>query len=138
MRRSAFILGVCLLVAIPVAAQQKEVQPAGSGVQAAVDEQGRLRQPTAEEIKALAAATASRPTLRLEPRVQSTGVVIDLDESFDHAFVVRMDETGEISFVCTDNHDEAAAFQASEASLDTILRIKPATPARVNRNAERE
>ena len=129
-RRSVGVLAVSLLAATSLFAND--------GVQAAVDAKGNLRQPTVAEQRALAAGTQSQSMMRLQPKVHATGMVsIELDESFDHAFVMRMDEEGQFAFVCTDDHTEAASFAASSASLDTILRIKPAA-TRDFRHAERE
>lgn len=129
-RRSVGVFAVSLLAATSLFASD--------GVQAAVDAKGNLRQPTMAEQRALAAGTQSKSLMRLQPKVHATGMVsIELDESFDHAFVIRMDEEGQFAFVCTDDHNEAASFKASSASLDTILRIKPAA-TRDFRNAERE
>jgi hypothetical protein len=108
----------------------------GSGVRAAVDAKGNLRPLTAAEEKAL--ATPQRSFMRITPKVHANGMVsIELDESFDHAFVVRIDEEGNLDYTCTDDKEEAAKFAASAASIDSIMRIKPIT-TRGPRVAERE
>lgn len=133
-RRSAFVLAATLVVSGSLLA----AAPAQNSAQVAVDPSGKLRQPTPAEQRALSAqAAAARPSLlRLEPKVHANGMVsIALDESFDHAYVVRTAEDGSLVFACT-THDEAAHFVAQTASADTILRIKTAGVAK--RVAERE
>jgi endoglucanase Acf2 len=134
-RRSLFVLAASLVVSGSLFA----ASPAQNAAQVAVDKNGNLRQPTQAEQRVLieqAQATARPSILRLEPKAHGNGMVsIALDESFDHAFVVRTDADGSIVFACT-SHDEAAQFVAETASLDTILRIKPAGVAK--RTAERE
>lgn len=133
------MFGLCLLAAIPLAAQQQQtMQPADPGMQAAVGENGQLRQPTAAEMQALAPATNARPTLERAVKIHAYGITIALDASFDHTYVVRTDEEGNFVFHCTDDHDEAAAFVARSAAIDTMLRIKPAERVQHTRLAERE
>jgi hypothetical protein len=139
-RRSAFVLAVTLGVATSLFAASPVRQDSS---QVAVDKNGNLRQPTAAEQRDLAAQSASaqpvRSFLRLEPKVHASGMVsIALDETYDHAYVVRTEEDGSLSFVCT-THDDASQFVASTASIDTIMRLKPATIAKQHRAAaERE
>jgi hypothetical protein len=110
--------------------------PANAAVQAAVDAQGNLRQPTAAEQQALAAAANARPSIMRLPMVHANGMVsIALDESSDHLLVIRTDADGNLSLTCTDDHDEAARFTAAAASIDTIVRIQP---GRKSLQAERE
>ncbi|HEX2060623.1 MAG TPA: hypothetical protein VHK90_07770 [Thermoanaerobaculia bacterium] len=127
---------MCLLATVAFA-QQPEVKQPDSGMQAAVDEHGQLRQPTPEEMKALTAVSQARPARLLIPQVTSQGISITLDESFDHMYVVRTDDDGNFVFTCTDDHSAASAFVAKTAAIETILRIKPAQPMRA-RIAERE
>lgn len=102
-------------------------------MQVAVDENGQLRQPTAAEMQAL--APKARPSI-LRVLTSGTAIGLALDESFDHLYLVHTDDEGNFVFNCTDDHQEAAAFVARAAAIDTVLRIKPATQ-RV-RIAERE
>jgi hypothetical protein len=130
-RRSVVVLAVSILATTTVLAAD------GSGVKAAVDSKGNLRPLTAAEQKALEPAQP-RSFMKLQPKIHANGMVsIQLDESMDHAFVVRTDEEGTLGFACTDDHSEASAFVASSASLDTIMRIKP-VDGRVSPKADRE
>ena len=129
-RRSLLVLALCLF-AFPLLAQVQEKQP--DGMQVAVDENGQLRQPTPAEMQALAPKV--RPSI-MRVTTSAQGIGITLDESFDHLYVVRTDEDGNLVFNCTDDHSEASAFVAKSAAIDTILRIQPQTQ-RV-RIAERE
>jgi hypothetical protein len=133
-KRRAVVLAATLLASASLYA----ASPSQSAAQVAVDKNGNLRQPTVIEQRALEAQTqnAHRSLLRLEPKVHAKGMVsIALDESFDHAFVVRTGADGALVFACT-THDEAQEFLAQTASADTILRLKPAGVAK--RVAERE
>lgn len=132
-RRSAVVLAAATLVSASLFA----ASPSQNAAQIAVDKNGNLRQPTPSEQRALSAQSNARPSLlRLEPKTHASGMVsIALDDSFDHAYVVRTEEDGTLTFACS-THDEAQQFVAQSASKDTILRIKPA-PA-MKRVAERE
>lgn len=140
-RRSLALVALAVLSATSLAAADRPQSPAppsaDTAVQAAVDENGQLRQPTLAEQKAL---QSMRPdtVLRLKPVTHSNGMVsIALDEAFDHAFVVRTESDGSLAYVCTDDHAAAASFVAQTAQIESIMRIKPAT-ARQTRTAERE
>jgi len=129
--------GAVLAAALIASASLFAASPSQSAAQVAVDKNGKLRQPTpAEQRDPNAQSTAARPSLlRLEPKAHANGMVsIALDDSFDHAYVVRTAEDGSLVFLCT-THDEAQQFVAQSASADTILRIQPAPMKRV---AERE
>ena len=132
-RRSVFVLAASLVVSGTLFAA-----PAQNAAQIAVDKNGNLRQPTQAEQRVLVeqAQSAKPSILRLEPKVHANGMVsIALDESNDHAYVVRTDASGSLVFACT-THDDARAFVAQTASLDTILRVRNA--GTVKRAAERE
>lgn len=131
-RRSVFVLAASLVLSGSLFAASQDA------AQTAVDKNGNLRQPTKAEQRVLVEqAQAARPSiLRLEPKVHANGMVsIALDESHDHAYVVRTEEDGTLSFACT-THDDAREFVAQTASLDTIMRLKPAVSPK--RAAERE
>jgi hypothetical protein len=133
-RRSVFVLAASLVVSGSLFA----ASPAQNAAQVAVDKNGNLRQPTQAEQRVLVerAQSAAPSVLRLEPKVHANGMVsIALDESNDHAYVVRTDANGSLVFACT-THNDARAFVAQSASLDTILRVKNA--GTVKRAAERE
>ena len=138
-RSSAVLVALCLSATSMIAAPQARQDAA----QVAVDPNGSLRQPTAAEQQDLAAkAAAARPArsfVRLAPKAHANGMVsIALDDSFDHAYVVRTNEDGSLVFACT-THDDASHFVAETASIDTIMRVKPVTtPAQRIRTAERE
>jgi hypothetical protein len=135
----ATVLGTTSLFAAPQVRQDAVTTP--DGLQAAVGADGQLRQPTPAEQRALAAqAEAVRPRslMRLEPKVHASGMVsIALDESNDHSYVVRTDEDGNLVFTCAQEED-AQHFVAASASLDTIMRIRPAASEKKIRTAERE
>ena len=141
MRRISTAVGLLLCAGTMMAAgpQQRTDAPANQGVQTAVDEKGVTRQPTTEEMSRLAAMAAFKPRTAVVPVTHGTGAVsIPLDETMDHLLVVRTEADGTLEISCTDDHQDAAKFIASSASLDTIMRVGPATKVRKAQRAEKE
>lgn len=136
-RRTTVLLALCFS-ATSLMAQPAQQQSVDAGVTVAVDAKGNLRQPTAAE-QADLASRQPRSIMKLQPMVHATGMVsITLDDSFDHAFIVRTDEEGNLAFACTNDHQEASSFVSRAASLDSIMRIRPVAGPRVAAAAERE
>jgi hypothetical protein len=67
--------------------------------------------------------TAARPSILRMPAVTLAGAstFLPVDESYDHLFVARTDENGNIVIVCTDDHKAAEVTSSS----DTVLRVRP-------------
>jgi len=100
-------------------------QPGGGGAQAAVDAQGKLRAPTAEESAALLQQMArytDQSSVGLTVKVMPGGVLmVDLQDRFQDVAIARLVD-GKAEFACVDTVQEAKAFLESKAS------VRPATP----------
>lgn len=94
----------------------KPAAPAASGMQAAIDPATlKLRQPTAEEARALAAQmTASRSTKALTAVKHSNGSKsVVLDDRFMETMVARVNADGSVSRACVKTPAEAETFLTS-------------------------
>lgn len=132
--RTLVVLIVLCLAALSMAAQERSVASPDSGQQVAVDANGQLRPPTAEEQALLATAPVANHPLKI--RTLANGAVgIALDESFDFMLVATTDADGGFLLSCTDDHDTAASMLKA-APADTILRLRPRAETRPA--AERE
>jgi len=100
-------------------------QPGGGGAQAAVDAQGKLRAPTAEENAALLQQMArytDQSAVGLTIKVMPGGMLmIDLQDRFQDVAIARLVD-GKVDFACVDNAKDAKAFLESKAS------VRPAAP----------
>jgi hypothetical protein len=95
-------------------------------MRAGVDEKGRLRQPTAEELQQLEAFSKQFATRPVQVKVDATGrISIALDESFDHAYIAMTGADGKVVFSCIDSLPEANALVTRSMGADTILRLQP-------------
>jgi hypothetical protein len=87
---------------------------AGNGVMAAIDANGKLRQPTAAESKALAAGVesmlkSSASTLQAKQTADGT-MSVDLGTSFLNISIALVGPNGAIQQVCVDNAADANAL----------------------------
>ncbi|HUM06555.1 MAG TPA: hypothetical protein VLT90_13905 [Terriglobales bacterium] len=137
------VLGLALLAVIGVAgaafAQSsiptKAAAPAASatvsGQHVAIDPATKqLRQPTAEEAKALAdqmRATQSKKALKAVKHSNGSKSV-KLSDQFMETMIVRINADGSLSEACVKTPDEAAAFLTSEQkkAADTKAKSAPA------------
>jgi CHASE2 domain-containing sensor protein len=136
--RSHALLALSLFAATSLVAAppDKTRQPQQGNIQVAVDADGKLRPPTVAEQREL--QTQTRSIVALQPVTHANGMgSISLGDEFDHTYIVRTAPDGALVFACTDDQDAAARFVAETATIDTILRLKPA-PTRRLRVAERE
>lgn len=86
----------------------------GSGVMAAIDATGKLRQPTAAESKALAAGIesmlkSSASSLKAKQTADGT-MSVDLGTSFLNISVAQVGPNGAIQQICLDNAADANAL----------------------------
>jgi hypothetical protein len=123
--RSLSVLAALCLTAGSMMAAPPQKQQSGDGIVAAVDSNGNLRQPTAEEMRQaeLQFHFPSRPSVMRITSHATGKSSMALDESFDHYYMARTDEDGTLVFTCTDDTQEALRFVATTASVDTIMRI---------------
>jgi hypothetical protein len=87
---------------------------AGNGVMAAVDANGKLRQPTAAESKALAAGVesmlkSSASTLQAKQTADGT-MSVNLGTSFLNISIAQVGPDGSIQQICLDNAADANAL----------------------------
>ena len=87
---------------------------AGNGVMAAIDANGKLRQPTAAESKALAAgveALLKRSASTLQAKQTADGTMsVDLGTSFLNISIAQVGPDGSIQQICVDNAADANAL----------------------------
>lgn len=140
-RKNAVLLAVVMVAGTLMAAPaQKQSAEPKEGMKAAVDANGRLRQPTAEELRQLEAQSKAHARFDskspLKMRTLANGAVgLTLDDRFDLAFIATTGADGNLVFSCIDGPDQADAI-VSANTVDTVLRIKPAQVAKPQ--AERE
>lgn len=92
----------------------KKGRGAGNGVMAAIDANGKLRQPTAAESKALAAGVesmlkSSASTLQAKQTADGT-MSVDLGTSFLNISIAQIGPDGTLQQVCVDNAADANAL----------------------------
>jgi hypothetical protein len=92
----------------------KKGHGAGNGVMAAIDANGKLRQPTAAESKALAAGVesmlkSSASTLQAKQTADGT-MSVDLGTSFLSISIAQIGPDGTLQQVCVDNAADANAL----------------------------
>jgi len=92
----------------------KKGHGAGNGVMAAIDANGKLRQPTAAESKALAAGVesmlkSSASTLQTKQTADGT-MSVDLGTSFLNISIAQIGSDGTLQQVCVDNAADANAL----------------------------
>jgi hypothetical protein len=92
----------------------KKGHGAGNGVMAAIDANGKLRQPTAAESKALAAGVesmlkSSASTLQAKQTADGT-MSVDLGTSFLNISIAQIGPDGTLQQVCVDNAADANAL----------------------------
>jgi hypothetical protein len=92
----------------------KKGHGAGNGVMAAIDANGKLRQPTAAESKALAAGVesmlkSSASTLQAKQTADGT-MSVDLGTSFLNISIAQIGPNGTLQQVCVDNAADANAL----------------------------
>jgi hypothetical protein len=88
-----------------------------NGQQAAADAPGKLRQATREEQAELAALSKnlSRPTESLQVVTRANGSkMIDLQDTFQEAVMVRKTADGKLETACTNNIEDAKKFLNGE------------------------
>jgi hypothetical protein len=88
-----------------------------NGQQAAADSPGKLRQATREEQAELAALSKnlSRPTESLQVVTRANGSkMIDLQDTFQEAVMVRKTAAGKLEAACTNNIEDAKKFLNGE------------------------
>src|SRR5437763_13628840 len=89
----------------------KKGHGAGNGVMAAIDANGKLRQPTAAESKALAAgveALLKRSASTLQAKQTADGTMsVDLGTSFLNISIAQVGPDGSIQQICVDNAADA-------------------------------
>ena len=92
----------------------KKGHGAGNGVMAAIDANGKLRQPTAAESKALAAGVESllkRSPNSLQAKQTADGTMsVDLGTSFLNISIAQVGPDGAIHQICVDNAADANAL----------------------------
>ncbi|HSU83533.1 MAG TPA: hypothetical protein VLR69_14010 [Thermoanaerobaculia bacterium] len=92
----------------------KKGHGAGNGVMAAIDANGKLRQPTAAESKALAAGVesmlkSSASTLQAKQTADGT-MSVNLGTSFLNISIAQVGPDGSIQQICLDNAADANAL----------------------------
>jgi hypothetical protein len=92
----------------------KKGHGAGNGVMAAIDANGKLRQPTAAESKALAAGVesmlkSSASTLQAKQTADGT-MSVDLGTSFLNISIAQIGPNGTLQQICLDNAADANAL----------------------------
>jgi hypothetical protein len=109
-RSSAVLLAVCL--STPMFAAEAASTEGQSG-----------RVVVVNAPRAQVTQTAVRPSIMRAPvALAGASTVMPVDESYDHQFVARTDENGNIVIVCTDDHQAA---EVTSSSTDTVLRVRP-------------
>jgi hypothetical protein len=102
-------------------AQKTAVRAAGNGMQVAIDPAtGKIRQPTAEEMRSLAAALGTNKSLaNLQMKEYADGTLsVTLDESFLNVWVARIGADGTLSQVCVPASEADAAMNGSTPALE--------------------
>jgi hypothetical protein len=107
--------------------------PGGGGAQAAVDAQGKLRAPTAEESAALLQQMAryvDQSSVGLTVKTLPNGTrVVDLQDRFQDVALARVVD-GKVEFACVDSLKEAKAFLEGKAAAHPSAPVSRA-PQRV-------
>ena len=124
-KRSTSLIVALVLLALPLVATASDDLAHRGGIgagalQASIDPAtGKLRQPTMEERRALAAAfTASLSIRKLVPRTTASGMTsVALDDRFMNYYIGRVTEEGLVTFDCVNNADAAASVLAAPPSI---------------------
>jgi hypothetical protein len=90
-----------------------------SGQQAAVDaKSGKLRQPTAEEVKQLTESMATNDSVEgLTPATTPDGgIMVDLQGRFQSVAIAKKNPDGSIAQACVESSEQAEAFLKSKAA----------------------
>ena len=91
---------------------------ADSGQKAAVDNSGKLRQPTEEEVQALSRGLENhRSSKGLKPTQHADGSVsVALDERFESTSMARINADGTVSQACVESKKQAETFLKTDQS----------------------
>lgn len=95
---------------------------ASAGMQVAIDEKGRIRQPTREEAQALVAAVEqlfhNRSSEAIVTQYADGMISAVVGEGFDNVYLARIQADGSIASACVDDAGAAARFLTSDAALE--------------------